>query len=229
MKLALIAALSLLASCKDTAREPSRAPAAGSAAGAAAGSTAGSAAGSAAAGSAASPADICKIAVAALDKATCPTPELLQGLRETKGSIDRIVETVGQLGGANRSQFQVLCAQVLLAIERDAAKLKCVMAIDPGPRAEITALLDAWYGQRTPVVPTGDAASDAAIARMVAVRDAACECRDAACLDRVDKLLVTLGPFPEKAPDAARTLASKLLEDAARCASRVRTLTGPPR
>ena len=118
-----------------------------------------------------------------------------------------------------------MCAQMVLAIEQDAAKLGCTVPIDAAQRTEITALLDAWYGQRTPVVPTGDAASDAFIARIVAVRDAACECRDMACLDRVDKQLLELGAVPATATAAARTLASKLLGDAGRCASRVRTLS----
>ena len=78
-------------------------------------------------------------------------------------------------------------------------------------------------------MPTGDAASDAVIARIVAVRDAACECKDAACLDRVDQQLVAIGTLPATAPDAARTLGSKLLEDAGRCAARVRALGEPPR
>jgi len=59
------------------------------------------------------------------------------------------------------------------------------------------------------------------------VRDATCECRDAACLERVDKQLVAIGTMPETAPQTARTLGSKLLEDAARCANRVRTVTDP--
>jgi hypothetical protein len=67
------------------------------------------------------------------------------------------------------------------------------------------------------------------IARIVAVRDAACECKDAACLDRLDAKLGAIGTLPATAPDAARTLGSKLLEDAGRCASRVRALSDPPR
>jgi hypothetical protein len=219
MKLVLIAAVSLLASCKDKPREPSPASGPGSGAPAAAPGSGGAAETAAL--------DICRISLAAIDQSTCPAPEVRQNLLKAKKAINGIVETIGKVGGADRREFQVMCAQMLLATERDAAKLSCTVAIDA--RKEITALLDAWYGQRTPVVPTGDAASDAVIARFGAMRDAACECRDAACLDRLDQQLGTIGTLPPTAPESARTLGIKLLEDAGRCASRVRTLGAPPR
>jgi hypothetical protein len=213
------AIVSLLASCKDhrdqKAREAPPSPSATPAAQAPAAAT--------------SPLDVCRISVVAIDQATCTAPEGRQKLRDAKKALDGVVETIGKIGGADSRQFQVMCAQMLLAIEPDAAKLGCAVAIDASQRKEITALLDAWYGQRTPVVPTGDAAADAVITKISAVRDATCACRDAACLDRVDKQLVAIGTLPAAAPDAARTLGSKLLEDAQRCASRARTLGDPPR
>ncbi|HWU88592.1 MAG TPA: hypothetical protein VN253_15020, partial [Kofleriaceae bacterium] len=175
------------------------------------------------------PPDICRSSLAALDQATCTTPEVRQKLLDAKKAISGVVETMTKVGGADPRQFQVMCAQMLLALERDSVKLSCAIAIDAHQRKELTALLDAWYGQRTPVAPTGDTASDAVIARIAAVRDATCGCRDAACLDRVDQQLVAIGALPPAAPDAARTLGSKLLEDAGRCASRVRTLGEAPR
>jgi hypothetical protein len=222
MKLVLIAAMSLLASCKDKPREPGPSPGSGA-------PSVQPAPAPAATAEQPTPApaltpDVCRISLAAIEQATCKTPEARQGLLGARESIDKLVETIGKVGGADRREFQVMCAQMMLAIEQDAAKLGCTVAMDARRRTEITALLDAWYGQRTPVVPTGDAASDAVIARIVAVRDAACACRDAACLDRVDKQLATVGTLPEAAPAAARTLGGKLLEDAGRCASRVRTL-----
>jgi hypothetical protein len=218
MKLTLIAAAALLASCKGKPRE---APAPGPGSGAPA-----SAAGAGVAAEPPAP-DLCRSSTAAVDQATCKTPEARQQLLDAKQAIDRIAEASFKVGGADHRQLQVMCAQVLLAIEQDAAKLSCTVAIDARQRKEITALLDAWYAQRTPVAPTGDAASDAVIARIAAVRDAACACRDAACLDRVDQQLVSIGAMPQAAPASARTLGSKLLEDAGRCASRVRTLGAP--
>lgn len=232
MKLVLIAAVSLLASCKNKPREspqPTPSQPTPSQPAPSAGSGAPGAALVAGATSDPSTPDICRNGIAMIEQATCDKPEARQSLLNTRRAIESTIETLGKVAGADRRQFQVMCAQMLLAIEQDATKLSCKLAIDERQRKEITTLLDAWYGQRTPVVPTGDAAADAVIARIAAVRDAACACRDAACLDQLDKQLGEVGAMPQAAPAEARTLGSKLLEDASRCASRVRTLTAPPR
>ncbi len=237
MKLApaLIAAVSLLASCKDRPREGPPAPA--PAAAPAPGSGAPSAAPPAPAPSAdrappAAPAgpvpDVCRMGLDALGRAACPTPEAQQSLADAKQSIDGIIETLGKVGSADQRQFQVVCGQLLLAIEQDAAKLGCTVPIEPARRKEIAALLEAWYGQRTAVVPTGHAAADAVIAKIAAVRDAACACRDRPCLEALQQQLGAVGEMPKAAPDAAKLLGSKLLEDAGRCAARVRTQGPPP-
>lgn len=241
MKLALIAAVAMLTSCKDSARAPSSTPSPGSGAPAATppgGTGAGTPAPSPAAPGTAPAAptapavpttDACWIGLAALDGATCRTTDALKSLMGTRKSIDSVVETLRKIGGADPRQFQVLCAQMLLAIEQDATKLGCTVPIEATQRRDLQALLEAWYGQRTPVVPTGDAAADAVIARIAAVRDAACACKDAACLDGLNAQLAGVGTMPAAAPDAARKLGSKLLEDAGRCASRVRTMGAAPR
>ena len=183
-----------------------------------------------AAAAAASPVpDICRTSLVVLDQSTCTTPDARQRLLEPRKAISGLIEALSKVSATDPRQTQVMCAQMLLAIEQDAAKLGCAVAIDAPRRKEITGLLDAWYGQRTPATPTGDAAADAVIARIVAMRDAACDCRDAACLDRVDRQLVGIGQLPASAPPAARTLAGKLLDDAGRCAVRVRTMGEPPR
>lgn len=171
--------------------------------------------------------DACGIARAALAAAKCDKPADQAGLQQAKKALDGIVETVGQLGAGNPQQFHAACAQLLLALERDAKKTSCTLVLVADQRAEIIALLEKWYAQRTAVQPTGDAAADAFVAKLAAVRDATCKCEKAACLDQVDKQLMAVGKIPQNAPEAARTLASKLLEDAARCAARVRTLTDP--
>ncbi len=198
--------LALLVACKDKPREaPAVTPAPTPVADAATG------------------VDICKIAVTSLEHATCPTDAATQSIGEAKRRIAGIVQTVGQ--AADPRQIQVLCGQLLLAIERDATKQSCTLTIDH--RDEVVKVLEAWYAQRTEVKPTGDAAADAFIAKVVAIRDATCACADAKCLDRVDQQLTALGTLPDSAPQAARDLGSKLFEDSARCAARVRTLTDP--
>jgi len=170
---------------------------------------------------------LCQLGATAVDKATCPTPEVRANLAKAKKSLDGIVQTVGQ-AAADPEQFQVMCAQLVLAIERDAKKAGCTLAISDVERKDMMAILDTWFARRTAVTQTGDAAADAVIARIAAVRDATCECKDATCLERVDKQLISIGTMPPSAPQAARDLGAKLLEDAARCANRVRTVTDPP-
>ncbi|HLL25578.1 MAG TPA: hypothetical protein VK427_25755 [Kofleriaceae bacterium] len=172
--------------------------------------------------------DACAIGRFAVDKATCQSDAARGALAKAKKSLDGVLATVGQTT-ADPRQLQVMCSTMLLAIERDAAKASCTLALDALHRADIMALLDEWYAQRTPLVPTGDAAADAVIAKIAAIRDAACECRDGACLNKLDAQLGGVGTMPANAPEAARTLGSKLLEDAARCANRVRTITDPPK
>jgi hypothetical protein len=173
--------------------------------------------------------DICRMGLGALGKAACPKPEAEKALSDAKKSIDGIIETLSKVGNANERQFQVVCGQLLLALEEDAAKLGCTVPLEPARRKEIDAFLEAWYAQRTKVVPTGHAEADAVIAKIAAVRDAACACKDGACLDGLQKQLGGVGEMPKSAPDAARVLGSKLLEDAGRCASRVRAKSSPPR
>ena len=172
--------------------------------------------------------DICKLGTTALDTATCPTPEVRAQLAQAKKSLDGVVNTVGQTS-VDAAQFQIMCAQLLIAIERDAKKLGCTLSIEEARRAEIMTALDAWYARRTPVEKTGHAEADAVIAKLAAIRDATCACKLGSCLAEVDKQLVAVGTMPAAAPPAARTLGSKLLEDAARCASRVRLITDPPK
>lgn len=171
--------------------------------------------------------DACRVSKAALDTATCEQAELQTQLMTAKKSIDGIIDALGQIGAGNPQQFQVACAELLVAIERDATKAKCVLGMDPAQRAQIVELLEKWYAQRVQVTPTGDAASDAFIAKLAAVRDATCACTDAACLDRVDKQLAAVGQPPGNLVAAARDVGGKLLEDSQRCAKRVRTLTDP--
>ena len=171
--------------------------------------------------------DACSIARAALAGAKCEKPDDAAGLQQAKRALDGIVETVGQIGAGSPQQFHAACAQLLIALERDTKRTTCTLAFTPAQRGDVVQMLETWYAQRTPVEPTGDAAADAFIAKLAAVRDDACKCEKAACLDQLTAKLQAVGAVPQNAPEAARSLASKLLEDAGRCAARVRTLTDP--
>lgn len=165
-------------------------------------------------------AEVCTGALAALDRSTCGSNEA--GLRTARTSLEGIVNTMTKAGGADPNTYDIVCARMLLALERDIGSAGCTLAIDPALRGRIQRVLDAYYNQRTPVTKTGDAASDAMIGKLAGVRDAACECRTSACIEKLDPQLAALPTLPATAPQAARDLASKLLDDAARCAQRAR-------
>lgn len=169
---------------------------------------------------------LCELGRKAIDGAKCDKPEAQSMLKQAKSTFDGLVKTVGQ-SNADPTQMQVMCAQLVLALERDARKVDCSLALATPERQQIQELLDRWYSQRTPVTQTGDAAADGVIAKMAAVRDAACACKTQKCLDELDNTLVSIPVMPASAPQSARDLGTKVLEDAARCANRVRTLLDP--
>ena len=178
------------------------------------------AAGSAAPAPVAHTAEVCTGSLAALERSSCGSNEA--GLTTARTSLEGIVNTMTKVGNADPTTYDVVCARMILALERDMGSAGCTLAIDAPLRERIQRTLDAYYNQRTPVTKTGDAASDELIGKLAALRDAACECRASACIDKLDPQLAALPTLPATAPQAARGLASKLLDDAARCAQRAR-------
>jgi hypothetical protein len=183
-----------------------------------------------ASGSAPAPAQpsapICEIGRAAVAGATCTKPEAGANLQSAGKSFDGLIKTVAQ-AQADPMQLEVMCAQLVLAIERDARKAECTLKLTGEERKQIGEVIDTWYAKRTPIVATGDAAADAVITKIGEVRDATCACKTQACLDGVDKLLAQVPKMADTAPQAARDLGGKLIEDATRCANRVRTIDDP--
>ncbi len=205
MKALALAALLSVTGCK--AKHDTPPPAAGS----------GSATGSAPAPTSD---DICRRGIEAIDHASCGSGAF--DLHAARSSLDGIAGTVQKLGTADPHAYDVMCSRFLDAIDHDAAKAHCTFPLDPAIRARVTQILDAYYAERTPVTQTGDPASDAVIAKVASMRDAACACKDAPCLDKVDEQLVQIAAMPAGAPQTARDLAGKLLDDAARCAQKIR-------
>lgn len=166
--------------------------------------------------------DICQIAITALDGTTCAAAEVKTGIALARTGIRGIIDKVSQR--ADAKQIAATCGQLLLALERDVKRAGCALAIGSADRARIDGVMTEFYAQRTAVVATNHPASDAFIAKLAAVRDATCACRDgdASCLDGLTPRLRECGELPADAPQPARTLAGKLLEDASRCAARVR-------
>jgi hypothetical protein len=164
--------------------------------------------------------DLCRQGMAAIDHSSCGSAT--SSLSAARKSLDTIVATAQQTGVTDPHAYEVTCARLVGAIAHDAAKSGCTITFDAGMKAKIAKDVEEYYGQRTPVTPTGDAAADAVIAKVAAMRDAACACKDQACLDKADKQLVVIPAMPATVPQAARDLATKLLDDASRCAQRVK-------
>src|SRR5829696_8305573 len=106
MKLVLLAALSLLASCKDKPRESSQ-PTASQPVPSAGSNAPATAPGSGAAAAPSTP-DICRSGLAVIDQATCAKPEARQSLIKTRNVIDQLVKTLGEIAGADARQSQMV-------------------------------------------------------------------------------------------------------------------------
>jgi len=166
--------------------------------------------------------DICKVGIEQLGRVACKKPEDARQVMQAKSAVEGIVDAARKTPNADPQQFQVMCAQAVQAIDRDAEKLGCGPRLDAATRVKIAGVLDAFYAQRTKVVPTGDAVADAAVKRIAAVRDAACACPDLACMDKLGPQLEEAVAQLPQAAQKARELAAKLLDDASRCATRLR-------
>ncbi len=185
------------------------------------------ASGSAVAGSAAAPAssppapDICEVGAGVFEHASCTSPLGMKVLEQAKRALSGTLDIARKASSSDPHQLQILCAQLVQALVRDAKSNGCKVELADADRTQIATLLDGYYAQRTAVVATGDAAADAVIARIAGVRDAMCACTDLACVTRVDKQLDSIGTFAFGAPQLARDLGIKLLDDVSRCESRI--------
>jgi hypothetical protein len=160
-------------------------------------------------------AQVCFDAIAVVRNASCGSAA--PSLKAAEASLEGTVAAMAKTGDASDfEQYDIICSRMLLALEKDAAKLGCTLPIEPKLRTTMSEKLDRYFAQRTPVTKTGDAAADELIAKIAAMRDAACACQDQTCLDKLQ-----IPSIPAKLPDAARDLATKLLDDAARCAQRI--------
>lgn len=169
--------------------------------------------------------DICGAASAALEKTTCSGSDA-PDVGKAKRTFDGFIDATKKATDSSSSQFQIMCAQMLGALEKDLAKGGCKVALAPTEREAITRTLDAYYAQRTQVLKTGDAATDAALAKVVEIRDAMCSCSTMMCLETVDKRLDEITALPASATPAIRENGSKLIDDIGRCEAKIRAANG---
>jgi hypothetical protein len=205
----LLPVLVALAACQGSPSKKSQ-PAPGSAAQPAPGSAA-----APVAPPAVHTAQVCFDAITVVRNASCGSAA--PSLKAAEASLEGTVAAMTKAGAAaDPEEYNIVCSRMLLALEGDASKLGCTLPIDPTLRTTMMEKLDRYFARRTPVTKTGDVAADELITQVAAMRDAACACKDQACLDKLQ--IPTMSP---NLPPAARDLAKKLLEDAARCSQRI--------
>ena len=160
-------------------------------------------------------AQVCLDAITVVRNASCGSAA--PSLKAAEASLEGTVAAMAKTGDASDpEQYDIICTRMLLALEKDAAKLGCTLPIHPDLRTTMMKKLDRYFAQRTPVTKTGDPAADDVIAKVAAMRDAACACQDKTCLDKIQ-----IPSMPSSLPDAARDLVKKLLDDSERCAQRI--------
>jgi hypothetical protein len=114
-----------------------------------------------------------------------------------------------------RRRVAAQCAIMVDGMMRAKQPLDCPLDVTDDERAELTAFLAAWYGERTVPAPTGNAAVDEILGKLAAQRDAACACKDMACVRAAETALeVTL---PADASPAAAGTKAEILDEVARC------------
>ena len=169
--------------------------------------------------------DVCDLGTRALDHATCSTGSGAS-LGQAKKTFVGFVDAIRKATQADAQQFQIMCAQMLTAMEKDTIAAGCKLELSAADRASLAGVLEGYYAARTKIVPTGDAASDAVIAHIGEIREAMCTCATMTCLETIDKELDTVGALPATAPKTARDLGEKLIDDIGRCEAKIRAASG---
>ncbi|MCX5748618.1 MAG: hypothetical protein NT062_39750 [Proteobacteria bacterium] len=164
--------------------------------------------------------DLCAIGTTALASlSTCNGKSVEVDMVKARQAYRTVVDTVRATGN---TASDLTCAQLLYAIDGELANAGCLVPLAAPMRARMLDLVEQWYATRTPVTPTGNAAADAMIGKIVKIRDAACACTTIPCLDALGAQMGDLGAFASDAPEVARTLGAALLDDVGRCGARLR-------
>ncbi len=134
-----------------------------------------------------------------------------------KMGLEEIVDLVKDAPAepSPRRRVAATCAVMLAGLMRAEQPRNCPLDVTEEERAELSAFLAAWYGERTAPPTTGDAAADAALVKLASQRDAACACKDLACARQAGSELDAA--LPSDAPAIARDAAAKMVDEVARC------------
>lgn len=131
-------------------------------------------------------------------------------------------EVATLIGGApadaeGRRRVAVKCALMIDGMSRAKQPADCPLNATDEERAELTAFLGAWYGERTAPPTTGNAEVDAMLVKVAAERDAACACKDLGCARKA----VTDLALPVGAGAAAEDAKAKMLDEVERCKQKI--------
>lgn len=173
------------------------------------------------------PPDICAAGTRIFDHATCTSVQGMKVLEQAKRTLNGTLDLTKKAASADPHALQIVCAQLIQALSRDAAAQGCKIDLADADKQQIDVLMAAYYAQRAAVTPSGDASADAVVGKIAAVRDAMCACEDMKCVAKVDKTIDSIGTFGSNAPQAARVLGGKLLDDVSRCEARLNTPSAP--
>ena len=141
-----------------------------------------------------------------------------------KMGLDRIseLENDAPADPEARRRTAAQCAVMLDGMIRAEQPKNCPLDVTDGERHELFAFLTAWYGERTAAPMTGNAAADAAVAKLVVRRDTACACKDLACARNAGSGLdAELAALPADTSRAERDAAAKMIDEVARCRQRL--------
>lgn len=116
-----------------------------------------------------------------------------------------------------RRRVAVKCALVIDGMTRARQPAECPLNATDEERAELTAFLASWYGERTAPPTTGAADVDAVLVKIASERDAACACKDLGCVRKA----VTELALPAGAAAAAEDAKAKMLDEVERCKQKI--------
>lgn len=145
-----------------------------------------------------------------------------------KMGLDSLVKLVSEApaDADKRRRVAVTCAVMLEGMMRVEQPKNCPLDVTDDERAELSAFLAAWYGERTAPPTTGNAATDEALVKLAAQRDAACACKNLTCAR--DAGSAVDASLPADAPPTARDAAAKMIDEVARCKSKLVNSPPPP-
>nr|HEX4313795.1 hypothetical protein [Kofleriaceae bacterium] len=164
--------------------------------------------------------EICDLGSRVVEDAACGSAMTPKDMKMTAKAFQGLLSTAAD-GRADPESLEDTCAQMVAVLDQQATKSGCALEMTDAERKLVRDRLASWYGKRTPVTPTGDAAADAVMTKIATVRDAMCACKDMACLGEVDKQIGAVGTLGSGSPQAARELGGKLYDDIGRCEKRI--------